>query len=160
MTRCGFDMPLIERTIRIAVPPDVVAGVLLDADAAPAWTAGLERLDVIAGEPGQPGCIGRAHYVESGRRYVLIDVLVDATPNRRYRSHVRGGGISARIETTLQPVGDGETQLTLRWKGSGTTPVTRIALPLMKRQIARRTDADLRALRRLAQEAAASDPDT
>lgn len=144
-------MPVIERTIRIGVPPEAVARVLLDADLAPQWTAGLERMEVVAGELGQPGCVGHAHYVENGRRYVLEDVLLDVTPNRRYRSRVRGGGIAATIETTLEPVGDGQTRLTLRWSGRGSNPLTLIALLLMKRRIAQRTDADLRSLRRLAE---------
>lgn len=144
-------MPVIERTIRIGVPPEAVAKVLLDADLAPKWTAGLERLEVVAGALGQPGCVGHAHYVENGRRHVLEDVLLDVTPNRRYRSRVRGGGIAATVETTLEPIGNDKTHLTLRWSGRGSNPLTMIALPLMKRRIARRTDADLRSLRRLAE---------
>lgn len=144
-------MPVIERTIRIGVPPEAVAKVLLDADLAPKWTAGLERLEVVAGALGQPGCVGHAHYVESGRRHVLENVLLDVTPNRRYRSRVRGGGIAATVETTLEPIGNDQTHLTLRWSGRGSNPLTMIALPLMKRRIARRTDADLRSLRRLAE---------
>jgi uncharacterized protein YndB with AHSA1/START domain len=144
-------MPVIERTIRIGAPPEVIAEVLLDADLAPQWTAGLERLEVVAGGLGQPGSVGLAHYVDNGRRYVLEDVLLDVTPNRRYRSRVRGGGITATVETTLEPIGDGETELTLRWSGRGSNPFTLIALPLMKRRIARRTDTDLRSLRRLAE---------
>jgi hypothetical protein len=144
-------MPTIERTIRIAAPPEDVAEVLLDADRAPAWTAGLERLELVAGEPGTPGCVGHAHYVEAGRRYVLEDVLLDVTPNQRYRSRVRGGGIAATVETTLDRIGDAQTLLTLRWSGRGTNPVTALALPFLRRRIAERTDADLRSLRRLAE---------
>jgi hypothetical protein len=144
-------MPVVERTIHIGAPPDVVAGVLLDADLAPRWTAGLERIEVVAGEPGQPGCVGHAHYVERGRRHVLEDVLMEVVPNRRYRSRVRGGGIVATVETTLEPFGDDGTQLTLRWRGRGSNPLTMAALPLMKRRIAERADADLQALRRLAE---------
>jgi uncharacterized protein YndB with AHSA1/START domain len=144
-------MPVIERTVRIGAPPETVARILLDVDCAPEWTAGLERLELVAGEPGQPGCVGHAHYVEKGRRYVLEDVLLDVTPNRRYRSRIRGGGISTTVQTTLTPIGDGHTQLTLQWNGRGTNLLTMCTLPLMKRRIAQRTDADLRSLRRLAE---------
>jgi len=144
-------MTIVERSLLIRVPPEKVAQVLLDADLAPAWTSGLERFEVVSGRSGEVGCVGRAHYREGGRDYVLVDVLRDVVPNRYYRSHIDGGGISVDVETRLDPVeGDG-TRLTLRWSGAGTNPVTRISLPLMKRRIASRADVDLRALRDLAE---------
>ena len=147
-------MPTIDVTMRIRVPPATVALVLLDAEKAPLWTSGLERLEAVSGRPGEPGCVGRAHYVEGGRHYVLEDVLEKVTPNRRYVSQLTGSGIAVTVETTLDPIGDGETLLRLRWKGRGTSPLTRIALPLMKGRIARRAEADLAALRDLAEELA------
>jgi hypothetical protein len=86
-------------------------------------------LELVSGKPGEAGCVGRAHYLEGGRRYVLEDVLVKVTPGRRYVARVTGGGIVADVETTLDPIGHGETLLTLRWRGRGTTPLTKILLP-------------------------------
>lgn len=143
-------MPTVEVTVRIGVPPEAVARVLLDAAKAPLWTAGLERLEVVSGEPGAAGCIGRAHYIEGGRRYTLDDVLEQVTPNRRYLSRVTGVGITATIETLLEPVGDNETSLRLRWAGTGTALRTWLLLPLIKGRIAQRAKADLLALRDLA----------
>jgi uncharacterized protein YndB with AHSA1/START domain len=148
-------VPTVETTIRIGVPPDAVAEVLLDADLAPRWTSGLERLELVSGEPGRPGCVGRARYVENGRRSVLEDVLLAVTPNRRYLSRVSGSGLTATVETILTPVDGGETDLFLRWVGRGTNPITRIVLPLMRRRIARRAGEDLIALRCLAEGRAA-----
>ena len=144
-------MPTVESSIRIGVPPDEVTRILLDADLAPQWTAGLERLELIEGELGQAGSVGHAHYLEGGRRHTLVDELVEATPGRYYRSRVHGGGIAAAVETTLEPAGRDATQLSLRWVGRGTNPLTRVALTLMKRQITRRTESDLRSLRDLAE---------
>lgn len=142
-------VPIVEASVLIDAPPETVAEVLLDATKAPRWTAGLERMEVVSGEPGTAGCVGRAHYIEGGRRYVLNDVLDHVTPNRRYVARVSGNGITARVETTLQPIGDRATQLTLQWDGHGTAPLTRIMIRLMKRRIAARVDADLGALRDL-----------
>jgi hypothetical protein len=142
-------MPTVESSIRIGVPPSEVTRVLLDADLAPRWTDGLERLELIEGEPGQAGSVGHAHYLEGGRRYVLVDVLEEVTPGRYYRSRVAGGGIAATVETTLEPVGRDATQLTVRWVGKGTNPLTKVTLALMKRQITKRTESDLKSLRDL-----------
>jgi uncharacterized protein YndB with AHSA1/START domain len=146
----GF-VPSVDVTMRIRVPPEAVTRVLLDPEKAPQWTAGLERLEVVRGNPGEVGCVGRAHYLEGGRRYAFEDVLEKVTPNRRYVARVSGGGIVANVETTLDPIGHGETLLTLHWKGRGTALLTRIVLPLMKGRIARRAHADLRSLRDLAE---------
>ena len=141
-------MPVIDATIRIGAPPEDVVAVLLDAELAPAWTAGLERLKLIEGQPGQAGCVGHAHYLEGGRRSTLVDVLEKVNPGRYYRSRVTGGGISAVVETTLEPTADG-TKLVLRWSGKGTKLLTTIGLYAMRRRIARRMETDLRALKRL-----------
>lgn len=142
-------MPVVESTIHIAAPPEAVTAVLLDPAAAPQWTAGLERMVVVDGEPGQVGCVGRAVYVDGGRRTVFLDVIEEATPQRHYRSRLTGAGIAASGDTTLEPIGDDATLLTLRWEGRGTTVASGFLLPLMKRRIRRRAESDLLALQRL-----------
>lgn len=145
-------MPTIEVSTYVEANPEAIVEVLLDSHLAPAWTSGLDRLELVDGAPGQAGCVGRAHYTEGRRSYTLDDVLEQAVPNRYYRSKVTGGGLTATVETTLEPVGDTETDLTLRWTGTGTSPLTRVVLPLMKRRIAERAKTDLEALRRLAED--------
>lgn len=147
-------MPTVVSKVHIGVPPEVVAQVLLDASLAPRWTSGLESLEVVEGEPGEVGCVGHAHYVEGRRHCVLRDELIATTPNRYYRSRITGGGIYVEVETTLQPVGDHATQLTLRWVGRGTALVSRLVVPLVKRRIAKRAADDLRSLQQLAEQSA------
>jgi uncharacterized protein YndB with AHSA1/START domain len=142
-------MPTIEATTQIAAPPDAVTEVLLDADLAPQWTAGLERLEFVSGVPGEAGCVGRAHYRRGRRRSTLVDVLEVVIPQEFYQSRLSGGGIAATVETTLTPVGEGTTEISIRWNGTGTTPLTRLILPLMKRRIARAAADDLASLRQL-----------
>lgn len=146
-------MPTVEAATRIGAPPDVVTGVLLDADLAPEWTAGLERLELVDGVPGEAGCVGHAHYRQGGRNYTLVDVLEESIPGEFYRSSISGGGIAATVETTLAAVGDDATAILIRWTGRGTNPLTRVTLPLMKRRIARAAAEDLASLRRLVEQA-------
>lgn len=94
-------MPTVEIAVSIDSSPESLAAVLLDAESAPTWTAGLDWLELVDGAVGEPGCVGRAHYVEGGRRYILEDRLVDVIPNRYYKSEIIGGGIKATVETTL-----------------------------------------------------------
>jgi hypothetical protein len=141
-------MPTIEESIDISASPSAVSTVLLDVDAAPLWTSGLERLELIDGRAGEPGSVGHAHYVEGSRRYILEDCLVEATPGERFKSKIRGGGLKATVETHLEQIPSG-TRLRIRWSGTGTNPLTKTLLPFLKRQMSRRTREDLQALRNL-----------
>ena len=139
-------MRAIETSVVIGAPPEAVVAVLLDGDAAPEWTSGLTSLELVEGDPGEPGCVGLAHYDEGGSRYVLTDRLVAVTPNEHYVSEISGGGLEARVETTLEALDASRTRVTVRWSGSGANPVTRLVLPLMRGRIAKRSADDLRAL--------------
>ena len=141
-------MPTVVTVVDIDATPEVVASVLLDAEAAPLWTRGLVRLELVHGVVGEAGSVGLAHYVEGRRRSTLQDRLIAVTPNRRYLSEVTGGGLKATIETSLEPLETG-TRMTVSWSGRGTNPVTRLTLPLLKPLISRRSKEDLHALRDL-----------
>jgi uncharacterized protein YndB with AHSA1/START domain len=141
-------MPAIEVETVIAASPMAVSDALLDIDLAPLWTSGLEGFELIEGEIGQPGCVGRAHYFENGRRSTLEDRLLEATPGRSFRSELTGEGLRARVETDLAEV-PGGTRMTIRWSGTGTNPLTRLLLPLLKTRLRKRSQQDLETLKRL-----------
>jgi hypothetical protein len=132
----------------IGASPESVSDVLEDIDAAPLWTSGLEHLELVEGVPGQPGCVGLAHYVEGSRRYTLEDHLLEAVPGRHYKSRIEGGGLKITVETTLERVGDA-TRMTLRWSGRGTNPLTKLMLPFMGNKVRERSLEDLESLRKL-----------
>lgn len=141
-------MPTVVTSVSIAAPASAVAGVLLDAEAAPIWTSGLNRLELVDGSIGEPGSVGLAHYEEGNRSYILEDRLVSVTPNRRYVSEISGGGMKARVTTTLVE-GGGGTRVTVSWSGTGTNPVMWAILWFMKGRIAKRASEDLDSLREL-----------
>lgn len=141
-------VPTIEESIVISASPSAVSDVLLDIDAAPLWTAGLEAFELVEGTAGESGCVGHARYVEGSRRYIVEDRLLEAVPGDHFRSEIRGGGLKAAIETRLDEIPSG-TRLTIHWKGTGTNPLTKLVLPLLKRKVSRRTREDMQALRRL-----------
>ena len=141
-------MPTIETCVSIAAPPQSVASVLLDADLAPTWTRGLDRLELIEGAIGEPGSIGLAHYVEGRRRYTLRDCLISVTSCRHYVSEITGGGLKATVETSLEPFADG-TRMSIKWIGRGTNLITWLTIPLLKPLISKRSEEDLQSLRRL-----------
>lgn len=139
-------VPTIEESIDISASPSTVSDVLLDIEATPLWTSGLERFELVEGKAGEPGCVGRAHYVEGSRRYVVEDRLVEAIPGHHFKSEIQGGGLKATVETNLEEIASG-TRLTIRWNGTGTNPITKLVLPFLRRQVRGRTQEDLHALR-------------
>lgn len=133
----------------IRAPVDGVVAVLLDADLAPAWTDGLDRLDVVSGTPGEPGCVGHAHYRGAfGRETVLTDTLEEVDPGRYFRSRIEGGGMRAVVETVLEPTVDG-TDVRLRWRGTASSLFGTLTMRILRHRIQRRAEADLGSLARL-----------
>lgn len=145
-------MVTVRTSVECRAPVDDVVAVISDPDAVPQWTAGLERLEVVSGTPGQPGCVGRAHYRGSfGRSTVLTDVLEAVDPGRYYRSRIEGDGVSAIVETRLESIPSG-TRISLTWTGTGSHLVANVTMRILRRNLERRAIADLRALARLAED--------
>jgi hypothetical protein len=141
-------MPTIETSIEIARPPETVAEAFLDPVNATYWEKDLKRFEVISRKPGEVGSLAHLHYVQGGRSYVLEDVLEAMVPNRYFRSKVTGAGLEARVETWLREK-NGHTVVTMRWAGSGTTWVTRLMLPFMRRALVRQTRSELETFKSL-----------
>lgn len=138
----------IQSSIVINRPPEEVSRVILDPEKAVLWTTDLERFEVLSQTPGLVGSRARLHYLQKGKRYVMEEVLLAVDPNRRYLSKVSGDAIEAEVETTLVPT-NGGTQVTVRWTGSGKPLLLRMAIPLMRRSIARQSRVDLLKLKDL-----------
>ena len=129
-------------TMDIARPPDVVVEALMKAENAPHWNTDLLRFEVVKGEPGEVGAVGRLHYVQGGHEHVMEDVMLEAEPGRRYVSRVSGPAIVATVETTLEPT-DGGTRVTVTWTGGGKKLLLRIVLPLVKGRMQRQAQQEL-----------------
>ena len=129
-------------------PIEVGVAALLDPENFVFWTTHLERFEVVSGVPGEVGAVGRLHYVENGRRYVMEDQLVVAEPGRRYVSRVSGDVIEAMVETRLSAV-EGGTRVTIRWSGRGKVFPLRLILPFLRGKMTRQAQGELETLRKL-----------
>ena len=146
----------VQASVVTVAPVEAIVRVLLDAEKAPLWTDGLERLEPVEGVVGEPGSVGRAVYRGSfGRTIEMRDTLEAVDPGRYYRSTVRGGGISAIVETSLEPLESG-SRISLRWRGSGSHLAANVTMRFLRRGIQRRATADLERLAALAESEAAA----
>ena len=140
-------MPSFEVSITIDRPVDVIVEALMNPDNFPFWQTDLERFEVVKLKPGMVGSVGRLHYSQKGRSYVMEDEMIHCEPGRRYVSQVSGDVLTARVETILATSGD-RTEMTLKWSGKG-KGLLRILLPLLRGKMIRQSRAELATFKEL-----------
>ena len=123
-------------------PVEVVVAALMDPDNHPYWTTDLRKFEVIEGRPGEIGSIGRLHYSQKGRSYVLEDRLISSEPGKKYVSQVTGDAIAAIVETLLDPSGSG-TRMSVTWSGRGKSFALKVLLPFLRGKMVRQSQAEL-----------------
>lgn len=139
-----------ELETRVARPPHVVFGALLDLEGYPAWliASGIVAVSRLDDGPLQPGTRVRIEQRVAGRASVLEGAVTEVEADRRFGLRARDrDGVSIQIDAAL--AADGEDACRLRWS-------VRVDLPLRLRMFesmvapqARRAAAlDLEALRR------------
>lgn len=111
-------------------PVDIVTEALNNPDNSPHWQTDLERFEVISGRPNESGAVGRLHYRQKGRSYIMEDRLIHCEPGRKYVSQVTGDALTAEVVTTLRPIGD-KTEMSLEWSGKGKMLLLRLLLPFL-----------------------------
>ena len=112
------------------------------------WTRHLEKFEVVRGSIEEPGALARLLFRKKGRRYTLEDELLETEPGRRYQSRVSGHGITAMVETRLEPQDEG-TRIKLAWDGRGTSPLYNLILLLLRRKIRREAFIELADFKKL-----------
>jgi hypothetical protein len=148
-------MTSFEISTEINKPVDIVTAALNNADNFPYWQNDLERFEVVKGGPDQVGSIGRLHYSQKGRSYIMEDRLIYCEPGKKYVSEVEGDALFARVETTLQSLND-NTKMTLRWSGKGKILFLRLFLPFLRGKIAKQAKKELEMFKQLVEERGAN----
>jgi hypothetical protein len=129
-------------------PPDIINSALMNPENAVYWTKYLERFEVVKGKPGEAGAVGRLHYLQKGRRYVMEDVLEYCDPGKKYVSRVSGPAITARVVTTLKEI-DGKTRMKIVWDGKAEKLILKLLLPLFKKKMIREAQGELETFKNL-----------
>jgi len=132
----------------IQQPVEIIVNALLNPGNQPFWNMYLERFEVISHNPGEVGSVGRLHYLQNGRRYIMEDRLIYCEPGRKYVSRVSGDFLTATVETSLIPAGN-STEMTISWTGKGNVLFFRILLPLLRRKMIKQSKSELETFRKL-----------
>ena len=144
-------MTSFEISTIINKPITIVTQALNNADNFPYWQTDLKKFEVVKGGPDQVGSIGRLHYVQKGKSYIMEDTLIYCEPGKKYVSEVEGDAIFARVETTLQAF-DSKTKMSLRWSGKGKILFLRLFLPFLRGKMVKQAKRELETFRQLVEE--------
>jgi hypothetical protein len=148
-------MTSFEISTTINKPITIVTQALNNADNFPYWQTDLKKFEVVKGGPDQVGSIGRLHYSQKGKSYIMEDRLIYCEPGRKYVSEVEGDALFARVETTLQSF-DGKTKMSLKWSGKGKILFLRLFLPFLRGKMAKQAKRELETFRQLVEERGAN----
>lgn len=73
-------------SIPINKPADIVTDALNNPENFPYWQTDLKKFEILGDEPNQVGSVGRLHYSQKGRSYIMEDKLIYCEPGKRYIS--------------------------------------------------------------------------
>ena len=129
-------------------PVKIVVEALMNPDNFIHWQTVLVKFEVIERKPGEVGSIAHLHYSQKGRSYIMEDKMIYCEPGKKYVSEVSGDVISAKVETTLQSMGD-KTKINLKWSGKGKIFLLKLLLPLLKGKIIKQSNKELETFKHL-----------
>ncbi|MFN2484452.1 MAG: SRPBCC family protein [Candidatus Limnocylindria bacterium] len=142
-------MIVVERSIRLAAPPDLVFGYITDVSRFPEWqtAAGITRVEGSGGGALEKGSDFRMERTARGRTAVIHCTVIAYEPGHRFAFTTKDdNGFTGDADTRLVPEGDG-TRLdwTFRMRPPG---AWRLLSLVIKREIAKAADADFANLER------------
>jgi hypothetical protein len=123
-------------------PVNIIVDALTNPDNFVHWQTDLVKFEVIERKPGEVGSIAHLHYSQKGRSYIMEDKMIYCEPGKKYVSEVSGDVITAKIETTLQPMGK-KTKIKIKWSGKGKIFLLKLLLPLMKTKMIKQSKKEL-----------------
>lgn len=139
-------MRIIEQ-IRIARSPEAVWEVVSDLSTHVDWRPSLIEFRQVSEKPLAVGSRIREVLSWRGRELVLDDVVTALEPGRHFG--ITGGWKAAEfdLDLRLEPVGDGETDVTFDWPLRPKSALLKVATPFLKRAMQRATAEEAQLLK-------------
>ncbi len=140
-------MAVIEESVFIAQPPDVVFDYLSKADNLPEWDSSVVQAEQLGTNPVGVGTRSRGTSKVLGRRFEWTTEVIEFDPPRRATFRSVAGKLNFTVTNILEPV-DGGTQYTYRVEAaSGLGGIFgRLADPIVGRAQGRTIRANLETL--------------
>jgi len=129
-------------------PPAQVAAYAADPSNAPQWYVNIKSVEWATPPPIRIG--SKLAFVARflGRRLAYTYEVVELVPNRRFQMRTAQGPFPMETTYTWEPVGEGQTRMTLRNRGEP-AGFSKIAAPFMASAMRRANKKDLARLKTL-----------
>lgn len=139
---------MTELEIEIDKPLREVYAAFNNPDNLPLWLKGLQRTEIISGEPGKVGAKTRQIYLERGRIVEMIETITAHVPEKHMAGIIEGPGMNATLEINFVDRGE-KTGLQFRSNFKGISIMMSLMLPFMRGVIRKRQCGDLETFKRM-----------
>lgn len=139
---------MIEIEVEIDRPLRDVYAAFNHPDNLPRWIQGLQRTEVISGEPGKVGAKTRQIYLERGRIVEMIETITAHEPEKHMSGTLEGPGVHATMEVNFVDRGD-RTGIRFSSNFKGRSILMWLMLPFIKGAMKKRSCGDLETFKRM-----------
>lgn len=94
----------------IDLPRSRVIELFDDADNLKKWQPGLQGMEHLSGEPGQPGAKSKLIYDERGRTLEMVETIVQNDLPERFLVTYEAKNVYNRMDNTFHETADGKTR--------------------------------------------------
>lgn len=131
-------------------PAAEVYALLSDDTQVTRWLKGLQKLETLAGTPGQKGFKGKYTFVENKRSIIFQEEITAADPGRSFRATLESDSLILEGFTKLEEQGD-STHLIATQQVRAKSFMMKLMLPLLKGMMRKRQAEDFQRFKQLAE---------
>ena len=93
----------LHRIGRYELPRSKVIEQYTDSNNLVHWQTGLQSVEHVSGEPGQPGCLTKLVFVQGGHRFELLETIIrNELPDEFEGFYSWGGGENALVNRFIE----------------------------------------------------------
>ncbi len=146
----GLVMPTlaIESSVEVEKPVETAWRVFMDGERAVEWMSGLQRMEIIAGEPAMVGSQFKLVFVENGEEMVVEEMVTTVRKHEEYGFTIDSATASGDAVVRFEDLGM-RTRITLASEMQGSNPLMQSMMVIAQGFIRDRQRADLERLKRL-----------
>ena len=135
--------------ITIEQPIEKVWEVLIDPEQMKHWLSGLRKYEVISGLPGKQGYKSKHHYKENGKWMIMEEEVIESIVFEKLVSQLIHPELENLITHSLRSINDDTTALTFKISINPKSFLMKMAIPVLRKQLAERAKADYQTLKRI-----------
>lgn len=137
-----------ETNVHVKRPIDEVWAVFADESRTPEWLQGIESMELVSGEPLEPGSVWRLHFEMDGQAFTMTETVTAAQPPTLYAFDVDNDYFSGKTEIRFV-AGDAGTSIETTNVVAAKSAVFRSLFYLQRGMIAREATQSYENLRDL-----------